>query len=64
MLCLWITTSTWSAVTENSQPASMTSSPLFTSVAESIVIFLPIFQFGFFRASETVTVSSFSGLYP
>ena len=35
-----------SAATSNSQRASITSSPLFISVAESIVIFGPIRQVG------------------
>ncbi len=40
----------------NSQRASITSSPLFIIVAESMVIFRPIFQFGCFSACATVTV--------
>ena len=38
----------------------MTSRPLFISVAESVVIFAPMLQLGWFRASATVTSASFS----
>ena len=38
----------------------MTSRPLFISVAESMVIFLPMSQFGCFRASDTLAVFSLS----
>ena len=44
--CGCTTTSIWSARTPNSQCASITSRPLFISVAESIVIFRPIRQVG------------------
>src|SRR5438094_552262 len=52
--CGWTTTCTWSEATSNSQRASMISSPLFMSVAESIVIFAPIFHVGCLSASSTV----------
>ena len=43
------------AARSNSQRASMISRALFIIVAESIVIFWPIFQVGWSRASATVT---------
>src|SRR5579875_285736 len=47
----------------NSQRASMTSSALFMSVAESIVIFGPMRQVGCLRASSTVTsANAFDGI--
>ncbi len=49
--CGWTTTSMRLGGTSNSQRASMTSSPLFISVAESMVIFGPIFQVGWRSAS-------------
>ena len=42
----------------------MTSSPLFTRVAESTVIFLPMLQFGCFNASSKVTCSNSSRFFP
>src|SRR5207244_13268955 len=54
MLCGWITTSTCAIPTPNNQCASIISSPLLNSVAESIVIFCPMFQVGCFRACCTV----------
>ena len=48
----------WSASTPNSQCASMTSSPLFINVAESIVIFRPICQVGWRSAASGRTWSS------
>ena len=39
----------------------MISSPLFISVAESMVIFAPIFQVGCLSASSTVMLANFSG---
>ena len=54
----WITTSTCSGSSWNSQRASMTSRALFIRVAESIVIFGPICQVGCFRASSGVTSAS------
>ena len=53
--CGWMTTSIWRPLTPNSQCASMTSSPLFISVAESMVIFRPICQVGCFSASAADT---------
>ncbi len=44
--CGWITTSMASGAAPNSQCASITSRPLFISVAESIVIFRPICHVG------------------
>ena len=42
----------------------MTSSPLLTSVEESIVIFLPIDQFGCFKASSTFISARSSAFFP
>src|SRR5436190_1523183 len=48
----------------NSHRASIISNPLFIIVAESIVIRLPIFQFGCASACSTETLSrSFSGVF-
>src|ERR1019366_6774288 len=44
------TTSTSFGSKSNNQQASMTSKPLFINVAESMVMRLPIFQVGCFRA--------------
>ena len=52
--CGWRTMSIFRPGTSKSQRASMTSSPLFIIVAESIVIFGPIFHVGCRRASSTV----------
>jgi hypothetical protein len=52
ILCGCTTTLICSAVKPNSHFASITSSPLFIMVAQSIVIFLPIFHVGCFNASE------------
>src|SRR5213080_1595118 len=52
--CGCMTTSTFWYGTSNRKCASMTSSALFTSVAESTVIFLPMVQVGCFSASATV----------
>ena len=49
-----------SASTPKSQWASITSNPLFTSVAESIVIFAPMRHCGCLRASSGVTSGSSS----
>src|SRR5437016_5637288 len=57
MLCGWTTTSIASGAMPNSQWASMTSSPLFMSVAESIVTLGPIAHVGWRRASAGPTVS-------
>ncbi len=56
--CGWITTSICDAGTPNSQWASITSSPLFISVAESIVIFRPMRQVGCCSASLARTPAS------
>ena len=56
----WMTTPRRSGGTSKSQRASMTSSPLFIIVAESIVIFGPIFQVGWARASSIVIASNVS----
>ena len=58
MLWGWIRTWICSGFTEKSHFASITSRPLLTMLAESIVIFRPIAQFGCFRASSTRTFSS------
>ena len=57
MDCGWITTSIFSAGTEKSLEASITSKPLFIMVAESTEIFGPIFQTGCAKASLGVTFS-------
>jgi hypothetical protein len=58
--CGWMSTSTRSALTPNSQRASMTSRPLFMRVAESMVILRPMLQVGWFKASWGVTWSKVS----
>ena len=58
--CGWTTTSICEAGSPNSQCASITSRPLFISVAESIVIFWPICQVGCFSASAAVTCARLS----
>src|SRR5437762_3760860 len=50
----WTTTSTASYGRPNRKCASITSSALFTRLAESTVIFFPIFQVGWRNASSTV----------
>ena len=55
MLCGCTSTLIRSGGMPKSQRASITSSPLFMSVAESIVIFLPMLQFGCFSAWARVT---------
>ena len=60
MLCGWMTTSIRSGGSPNSQCASITSSPLFISVEESIVILLPIFQVGCLSACAGVAARSSS----
>ena len=60
MLWGWILTAILSTGASNSQRASNTSSPLFIMVAESMVIFLPMLQLGWLRASAIVTRSSCS----
>ena len=54
--CGWMTTSIFSAGRSKRKCASMISRPLFIIVAESIVIFGPIFQVGCASASSTVIV--------
>ena len=58
--CGWTTTSIRSYATPNSSWASITSSPLFISVDESIVILRPIRQVGWASASSTPTTRSSS----
>ena len=55
MLSRWINTSICREGISKSHRASTTSSPLFMSVAESIVILAPIFQFGCFKACSDFT---------
>ena len=55
MLCGWTSTLIRSGGMPKSQRASITSRPLFMSVAESMVIFLPMLQFGCFKAWARVT---------
>src|SRR3989304_4378004 len=50
----WMSTSIFEGGRPKSQVASITSSPLFISVAESTVIFVPIRQVGWPSTSETV----------
>ena len=45
-LCGWTTTLTWDSGSPKRSVASITSSPLFMSVAESTEILRPIFHFG------------------
>ena len=52
-----MTTSIWSGRTSNSQCASMTSKPLFTSVAESIVMLRPMRQLGCASACSGVAAA-------
>src|SRR5262245_28472197 len=56
--CGWTTTLILSKPTPNSRWASITSSPLFTSVAELIVITGPMFQVGWASACSGVMPSS------
>ena len=60
MLCGCMTISMSSHGTPNSQCASITSNALFISVAESTVIFRPIFQVGCFSACAGVAEPSSS----
>ena len=64
MLSLWIRTSTASGLTPKRCTASISSKPLFISVALSTVIFFPILQVGCASVSATVTDSSSSRLLP
>src|SRR5207253_6390780 len=57
----WTTTSTASYGRPNRKCASITSSALFTRLAESTVIFFPIFQVGWRNASSTVAPATRSG---
>ncbi len=65
-MILWgcTTTSICSGSTSNKNFASITSSPLFINVAESMVIFLPIDQFGWLSASAMVTVFKYVSSFP
>ena len=58
------TTSISEGFTSNNQAASITSKPLFIKLAESIVIFAPIDQFGCFNAWALVTWANCSRLKP
>ncbi len=60
----WRTTSIRSYGTPKRKCASISSSPLFASVAESTVIFGPICQVGWASASSIVTVRSCSRVRP
>src|SRR2546423_862386 len=62
--CGWTTTSMSSYPIPNRWCASITSRPLFISVAESIVIFAPMLQVGWASASATVTSASDSAVRP
>ena len=55
MLWGWTSTLIFPGAISKSHRASITSSPLFMSVAESIVIFLPMLQFGCLSACASVT---------
>src|SRR5580704_5621128 len=59
-LCGCTTTDTRAILMSNSQRASIISSALLNSVAESIVIFFPITQDGCFNAQATVISENFS----
>src|SRR5512147_1102267 len=64
-MMLWgcMTTEILSTGTSNSHLASMTSSPLFIMVAESMVIFFPMLQLGWLSASSMDTPASFASGY-
>ena len=64
MLCRWITGCTCSTGRAYRRMASMTSNPLFIRVALSMVIFAPMCQLGWRRASAAVTCSSWSWVLP
>ena len=64
MLCGCTTTSIWSKDVPNSSCASMTSSPLFISVDESMVIFGPIDHVGWANASSIDTSARLAALRP
>ena len=56
----WTTTLILSTGMSNSHFASITSKPLFIMVAESMVIFAPMSQFGCFRAMSFVALAMLS----
>ena len=60
----WTRISIFSALTPKSHAASISSSPLFIIVAESMVIFAPMLQFGWRSACSGVTFSSSARLLP
>ena len=60
MLCRWTTTSTCPGARPKSRHASISSRPLFMSVAESTEIFRPITHFGCAQACSGVTAASAS----
>ena len=64
MLWRWTTIWIFSGGRPNSQTASISSRPLFIRVAESMVIFAPMFQLGCFRASALVLPRSSSVFVP
>ena len=64
ILSRWTITSTCSGRTPNRCTASITSKPLFISVAESIVIFAPIFQVGCASARAGVMSANCSRFIP
>ena len=59
-----MTTSIWSGVKLKSHLASIISSPLFIRVAESMVIFAPIFQLGCCNAWSLFTFTRKFGFFP
>ena len=65
-MMLWrcTTTCTFSGGRPNSHTASISSRPLFIRVAESMVIFAPMFQLGCLRASALVLPASSSFFIP
>ena len=66
----WMTLSRWTTIwilssgRPNSHTASISSSPLFIRVAESMVIFAPMFQLGCLRASAFVLPFSSAAVMP
>ena len=60
--CGWTRTSTASLASPNNRAASMTSSPLFIIVAESMLILAPIDQTGWRKAASGVIVAISSRL--
>ena len=59
-----MTASTFESGRSYSRMASMISRPLFMSVAQSTVIFAPIFQFGWRSASDLVIQTNSSRVFP